>query len=183
MPLPWSNPSLCLSFYSRPSFPVPFPAVSVRAHLSPPAGVCFRSTTLPLPQFLSLCRRRSQPPFTHTSSPTGVFISAPVPVASGVVPFCALLVSLSPRPALFSPLSGPSCALLYQPAFLFASLFSCSHLFPWPSFLLAPSCSLAFCTSRRFFSRPSFPVRTSSLGRRFFSRPSVPLLSRPSRQV
>ena len=128
------------------------------------------------------------PPFTtavHTHLfPHRRFYQRPsVPVASGVVPFCALLVSLSPRPALFSPLSGPSCALLYQPAFLFASLFSCSHLFPWPSFLLAPFCSLAFCTSRRFFSRPSFPVRTSSLGRRFFSRPSVPLLSRPSRQV
>lgn len=67
--LPRPNPSLCLSFYSRHSFPVPFPAVSVRAPpgwrlLSLP-NLTSAAVSFPLP-----------PPFTHTFSPTGVFISA-----------------------------------------------------------------------------------------------------------
>jgi hypothetical protein len=89
------------------------------------------------------------PPFTQIFFPTCVFISAPL-----------FLVYLFPRPALFSPLFGPSAADSFRAHFCTSRIFfrvPLSLIAPLPLAGVFSRALLVPCYSRRRFSRPSFP--------------------------
>jgi hypothetical protein len=174
------HPSLCLSFYSRPSFPVPSAAVSGRAHLSPPAATFFLARfdlasalgqPFPLPEFLFaplhflfplqrfLVVRTSPPRWRLLSLPqfTSAAVSFPSPAVSG-------RAHLPPPAATFFLARFDLASALGQPFPLPEFLFAPLHfLFPLQRFLVVrtspPPLAFAFSPSvhlcRSFFSLSS----------------------------